>query len=667
MKSIKTKLILGLIILISITCFGLAYTSYNSSAGTLLSETTANLKIISGESSKVIGQRIQNGMSVLEAIASDNRLSDPNYDFNKKLELLNKEVNRSGYEVMYIADLTGQATPHSGNTINVSDREYFQRASKGETVVSDLLDSKRAKGTKVIVYATPLKHNGKINSVLVAVYDASVFSKIISDIKIGETGYAYVINNKGYVVADKNIDRVMSNVNMLDDSKKLNNKSLEKIATNMMNGEAGTGDYTYNDVTKIVGYAPIANTKWTLGVTAPIDEVLRGLDNLKRSSIIAAIIMLFISAVVIYFIGVSFTTPLVKLSEIINKLSNYDLQVNNDSVTNKYLKRKDEIGVITKSLFTMQENFTDLIKKITDISKDVNSASGMMTEVTAETVKSSEEISSTIQYIATGASDQAHNTQSGFNNLTELGNLIEKQNEHMIETRANSDKVTDLANEGLIEIASLKSAVEESGKSAKDITSVIHEANESSKKIGTASTMIASIAEQTNLLALNAAIEAARAGESGKGFAVVADEIRKLAEQSTESTKEIDLMVNELEIRVGNVVEKMKTVTDNVERQEFSAKKTEDKYKLISDAIADSSNNIDELDIVIKEITHRKNETQDIINNLSAISQENAANTEEAASHIEEQVSSMEQIANSSEGLFELSNELDELAGKFKI
>ncbi|WBW96440.1 methyl-accepting chemotaxis protein [Oceanirhabdus sp. W0125-5] len=667
MKSIKAKLILILNIVLILTCFGLAYTSYNSSAGTLLTETQGNLKIIAGESSKVIAERIKSDMMVLEAIASDSRLPNPDYDINKKKALLKKEVSRSGHVAMYIADLTGYAVPHSGDSINVGDREYFKRALKGETVISDLLDSRHEDGKKVVVYATPLKHMGKVTSVLFAVKDASVFSELISDITIGQTGYAFAINNEGRVVADKNIERVLNKTNMLSDAKKLKNKDLEDIAVSMMNGKAGTGDYTYNDITKIVGYAPIENTKWCLGVTAPINEVLSGLNTLKRSNVISAIVINIIGAILVYLLGVSFTTPLVRLSDTINKLSNYDLQVSNDSAINKYIKRKDEIGVITNSVLTMQENFTDLIKKISTISKEVNSASGMMTDMTSETVKSSEEVSSTIQFISQGASDQAHSTQAGFDTLTELGNLIEQQNDHMIETRANSEKVNTLADEGLIEIASLKSVVEESGKSAKDIMNVILAANESSTKIGTASTMIASIAEQTNLLALNAAIEAARAGEAGKGFAVVADEIRKLAEQSTESTKEIDLMVSELGERVGNVVEQMKIVAANVEKQEFSTKKTEEKYKLISDAIDDTSNNIDKLDTVIKDITDRKNQTLDIINDLSAISEENAANTEEAAAHIEEQVSSMEQIASSSEGLYKLANELDELANKFKI
>ncbi len=667
MKSIKTRLILTLFILITIACVSVACTSYRISSDTLVSESKSNLKALAVESSKVVSERIESDMKVLETLASDNRLSDPSYDFNKKLELLKNEVKRSGHVVMDIADLNGNAVPTQGDPLDIHDREYFKRAVKGETVISDILESKQNPGSYIVIYATPLNHNGKITGVLVAVRDAVEFSEIISDITLGETGYAYIVNNHGTVVADKDVERVRTQSNILKDSQKNNIKSLEEIATKMINGETGSGLYEYKDDEKIVGYAPIANTNWTLGVTAPIDQVLVGLNNLKKSNLISAIVINIISAILIYFLGVSFTTPLVRLSKTINKLSNYDLQVNNESATNKYLKRKDEIGDIAKSLFTMQENFTDLIKEITDISKEVNSSSSMMTDITSEAVKSSEEISSTIQFIATGASDQAHNTQSGFNNLIELGNFIEKENEHMIETRANSDKVIILADEGLSEVEALKSTIVENGNAAKDIMDMILETSESSKNIRKASTMIASIAEQTNLLALNAAIEAARAGESGRGFAVVADEIRKLAEQSTESTKEIDLIVNELGLRVENTVKKMDNVALIVEKQESTAKKTEDKYKLISDAIAHSSNNIDMLDIVIKEITNRKNQTLDIINNLSAISEENAANTEEAASHIEEQVSSMEQIATSSQGLFELSNELDRLARKFKI
>ncbi|GKX31016.1 methyl-accepting chemotaxis protein [Vallitalea longa] len=662
MKSIKTKLILVISIIVLISCLALSFLVYKYGSDILLNKTEDNLVIISEKSSQVIAERINIEKKVLESIASKEKIVETYVTKREKMIALNNEISKYGYSKMFISDVDGKAYSNKDEEKDVSEREYFKKALDGETIISDVLKDETGKSL-FVTYATPIYRGGGICGILIAIQDINAFTEMISDITIGANGYAFIVNKNGQLVADKSIERVNS-VNMIDESK--NSKQYSKIVNDMIEGLSGSGEYTIDDNNNIMGYAPIANTDWSLGVVAPVNEVLKELDQLKILSFSTTTIMLIITLLLVYMIGSMIAKPLRHLAKVLNRLSNYDL-AKDDTQISKYFNRKDEIGIISNALFKMQNNFIDLITKITDASREVRDSSMAMTDITEQCANTANNVAVTIGEIAKSSSEQAHNTEVGSESIYQLGNLIEDEHNVMIELNDNSNKADELIDSGLVEISELINKTEESGKSAKEIFGVIAETNKSTQKIGKASTMIAAIAEQTNLLALNAAIEAARAGDAGKGFAVVAEEIRKLAEQSTTSTKEIDKIVNELVNNAKEAVVRIKEVSDIVEQQVTSVKETERKYKDISYAINDSSKSIDKLNSLGEELKTKKSEILDVISNLSAIAEENAASTEEVAASTEEQSASLQLIVSTSEKLSQLANELDNTASRFKI
>lgn len=179
--------------------------------------------------------------------------------------------------------------------------------------------------------------------------------------------------------------------------------------------------------------------------------------------------------------------------------------------------------------------------------------------------------------------------------------------------------------------------------------------------------MIQSIASQTNLLALNAAIEAARAGEAGKGFAVVADEIRKLAEESSLFTKEIKNIMSELKNKSQNAVNTMIKVKEIVGAQGESVKQTEKKFDLIAKAVEKTNGIISDLTNSSNLLNENKDKILGLMENLSAVTEENAAGTQEVSASIEVQAASAEEIAISSEKLSQIGFELSVLVNKFKL
>jgi len=244
---------------------------------------------------------------------------------------------------------------------------------------------------------------------------------------------------------------------------------------------------------------------------------------------------------------------------------------------------------------------------------------------------------------------------------------IEKDQENLSNLNTASNKVAEVVEEGLKEVEFLTEITEESNKASRDIYEIISKTHDSSNKIGQASNVITSIAEQTNLLALNAAIEAARAGETGKGFAIVADEIRKLAEQSSILTKEIDKVVGELQSNAKSAVETVERVAAISKEQTGSVINSKNKYMLIAQAMKEAEEAVIQLNASGREMEKAKNDILVTLKNISAIAEENSAATEQMAASMEEQAASVEEISHASDELSDLAQNLQLIINKFKV
>lgn len=665
MKSIKTKLSVYFGILIVCVCLAFGAISYYTSNNALSNNAKEMLSNLSLEAARVVESRLNGNYDVLESISQRTEIRDPSVSLQDKAEILKSEAKRTGFTSLGFGDLNGDAYTMTLAHIVLKDRPYYQEALKGNRVVTDPIIGKD-NGNLIINMAVPIKDNdGKVIGVLVGNRDAAELSEIISDITAGKTGKSFIINNVGLTVAHYDKEAVINGNNIIEKAKEDTSlQGLADVQKEMIKGNLGTGEYTYNNVSRYIGYAPIKNTNWYIGILVPKGEVLSQLNTLKTSIFIASLVIIVIGLVLVYIVARLISSGVSKISSHLQVISKGDFT---KGVSIRELKYNDEIGVAFKSIKIMQESIVETITSIKENSTSIDSRANNLSKVAEQMAYTAENVSTATNETAVGVSSQATNLMEITNILNTFGNKLDVVVKEIETINLKSNGITSMAGNSNENMKQLIESVNIVGSSFKEFIMKIEKLNKNITQISEITTLINEISEQTNLLALNAAIEAARAGESGKGFAVVADEIRTLAEKSQESSKNIDSLISGISTEASEIIKNTDGLNNELDTQVGVINTALKSYENIITEINDIVIKIKSVNSAVTEINTEKNVISDKIENTSAVAEEVSASSEEIAASTEEMKTASSEVSSSAEMLNKMTQEMIVRVDKFKI
>lgn len=393
----------------------------------------------------------------------------------------------------------------------------------------------------------------------------------------------------------------------------------------------------------------------------PYESVIQQASDIKTITIIFVIIASLIAVAV----GVGFATD---IANVINKIIVILLKAADGDLTNQInISRKDEFGILSENINRMLGSMRELTIHVNNTSGSVADSTNRVKINSDDLNQATKEITIAIEGIADGMVNQASDTEECLDQMNVLSSKINQMYLSTEKMEKISSNTSNIVNNGIFIVDDLKGKSQDTTDITKSVIVEIESLENESKSIGNIVAVINEISDQTNLLSLNATIEAARAGEAGKGFAVVAQEVRKLAGQTLQASKQIQKIINNIELRTSKTVLTAEKAKDIVELQSDALNETINVFSNINNEVKELSETTELVFSEVKEIESAKNLTLKGIADVSAVVEETAAVTEEISASANSQANS---VHNLEETVKELSNDtsaLSEAMKQFKI
>lgn len=355
-------------------------------------------------------------------------------------------------------------------------------------------------------------------------------------------------------------------------------------------------------------------------------------DTIRMLTIIAVVAAIALAAFSWWLIG-TILRPLLHAQEVANRIADGDL------TGSVHVEREDELGQTLHACERMQQNLRDIARALLDGANDIASTSSQLAASTNQIAKATEQQSQAASSMAAS--------------VEEMSVSISHMSDHAKDVRSAASQADEAAASGATVIEALVEDAHHAAGSVESAAVEIRQLEALSERISSIVNVIREVSDQTNLLALNAAIEAARAGEAGRGFAVVADEVRKLAERTGKSTKDIAAVIEEVQTATRSVVERMERSVTEVRKEESSSHQ-------VGDAIVAIRRNASQVVVAVEEIGNALREQ-------STASTDIAKRVEQIAQMGEENSAAVEETAVVASSLESLASRLQGVAGRFRV